>query len=108
MKTLPSEIDSGDGRRFSLRETNPADMLDLIEAAGSAAASGAWMRYALLICSVNAIDGKPVLMPLTKDAVRDLGKRIGNIGMEALARAHYPDVRDEEASGSFEVDTVKN
>ena len=29
---LPSEIDSGDGRRFSLRETNPADMLDLIEA----------------------------------------------------------------------------
>ena len=39
---LPSEIDSGDGRRFSLRESNPADMLDLIEAAGNAASSSAW------------------------------------------------------------------
>ena len=105
---LPSELDSGDGRKFSLRQTNPADMLDLIEAAGTAAASGAWMRYALMICSVNAIDGKPVLMPLTKDAVRELGRRIGNTGMEALARAHYPESRDADAPRSSEVDTAKN
>jgi hypothetical protein len=104
---LPSEIDSGDGRRFALRESNPADMLDLIEAAGSAASSSAWMRYALMICSVSAIDGKPVLMPLTKNAVRELAKRIGNVGMEALAHAHYPD-NDDEATPSSEIDTAKN
>ena len=111
--TLPSEIDGGEGRRFALRECNPADMLDLIEAAGNAASSGAWMRYALMICSVSAIDGKPVLMPLSKPAVRELAKRVGNLGMEALARAHYPEASQSETSDDgavavVEVDTAKN
>ena len=105
---LPSEIDSGDARRFSLRETNPADMLDLIEVAGNAAASGAWMRYALMICSVSAIDGIPVLMPLTKGALRELGKRIGNTGMEALARVHYPEGVEDGTDTSVDPDTAKN
>lgn len=89
--TLPSEVDCDDGRRFTLREANPGDMLDLIEAAGSAAASSAWMRYALMICSVSAVDGKPVMMPTTKQGVRELGRKIGNVGMETLARVHYPE-----------------
>lgn len=105
---LPSDIDGGDGRRLALRETNPADMLDLIEAAGSAASSGAWMRYALMICSVSAIDGKPVLMPLTKSGVRDLAKKIGNTGMEALARVHYPEEPEDGPVSTNEVDTAKN
>ena len=108
--TLPLEIDSGDGRRFLLREADPADMLDLIEAAGSAASSTAWMRYALMICSVSSIDGKPVMMPATKQGVRELGKKIGNVGIEALARAHYPNdkVADDDHSQDREVNTAKN
>ncbi len=105
---LPAEIDSGDGRRFALREANPGDMLDLIEAAGTAASSSAWMRYALMICSVNAIDGKPVMMPVTKEGVRELGRRIGNVGMEALARVHYPDETEMGGQGDRELDTAKN
>ena len=105
---LPSEIDSGDGRRFSLRQASPADMLDLIEAAGNAASSGAWMRYALMICSVSAIDSKPVLVPLTKDAVRELGRRIGNVGMEALARVHYPEEDENNATTPNEAEVAKN
>lgn len=107
---LPSEIDSDDGRRFLLREANPGDMLDLIEAAGSAASSAAWMRYALMICSVSSIDGKPVMMPTTKQGVRELGKKIGNIGMDALARAHYPENEgaDIEKSADREIETAKN
>ena len=69
-------------------------MLDLIEAAGSAASSSAWMRYALMICSVSAIDGKPIMIPTTKQGVRELGCKIGNVGMEALARCHYPEDAD--------------
>ncbi len=109
---LPSEIDSGDSRRFTLHEANPADMLDLIEAAGTAASSGAWMRYALMVCSVSAIDGKPVLMPLTKNGVRELAKRIGNTGMDALALAHYPGsapgLADDGTALGDEGDTAKN
>lgn len=108
--TLPAEIDSGDGRRFALREANPGDMLDLIEAAGTAASSTAWMRYALMICSVSSIDGKPIMMPATKQGVRELGRKIGNVGMEALARAHYPDdpVVDDEHHHDKELDIAKN
>ncbi len=107
MSTLPAEIESGDGRRFSLRDVDPGDMLDLIEAAGTAAGSAAWMRYALMICAVSAIDGKPVFMPHTKDAVRDLGRRIGHEGMAALSRAHYPE-RPESTDSTAERDSIKN
>ena len=107
---LPTEIDCSDGRRFTLREANPGDMLDLIEAAGSAASSSAWMRYALMICSVSAIDGKPVMMPTTKQGVRELGSKIGNIGMEALARIHYPenDRAEHDDSIDMESEAIKN
>ncbi|WP_419729526.1 hypothetical protein [Lichenicola sp.] len=106
--TLPAEIDSGDGRRFGLREANPGDMLDLIEAAGTASSSSAWMRYALMICSVTAIDGKPVMMPVVKEAVRDLGRRIGNTGMDALSKVHYPDEDTDAKLAASELDTAKN
>ena len=106
--SLPADIDGGDGRRFQLRDANPADMLDLIEAAGSAASSAAWMRYALMICSVSAIDGKPVIMPSTKEAVRELGRRIGNIGMDALSRAHYPESEVDAEHEDRELQSAKN
>lgn len=105
---LPKDITCDDGRRFELREANPGDMLDLIEAAGSAASSAAWMRYALMISSVSAIDGKPVMMPTTKEAVRELGRRIGNGGMDALSHAHYPDEEPDGAPSGSELDTAKN
>ena len=101
------EVESGDGRRFTLREVDPGDMLDLIEAAGVAASSAAWMRYALMICSVSAIDGKPVFMPHTKDAVRELGRKIGLSGMEALSRAHYAE-SNQEAGAQEEMEGIKN
>ena len=107
---LPTEVECDDGRRFTLREANPGDMLDLIEAAGSAASSSAWMRYALMICSVSAIDGKPVMMPTTKQGVRELGRKIGNVGMEALARVHYPeeDAAEDANPVDAETDAIKN
>ena len=108
--TLPTEVTCADGRCFTLREANPGDMLDLIEAAGSAASSSAWMRYALMICSVSAIDGKPIMMPTTKQGVRELGRKIGNVGMEALSRTHYPtaDHADGAVDVDPETDAIKN
>ena len=107
---LPSDVSSEDGRRFTLREANPGDMLDLIEAAGSAASSSAWMRYALMICSVSAIDDKPIMMPTTKQGVRELGRKIGNVGMEALARVHYPESDHDGVVDSLdmEIEAIKN
>jgi len=76
-------------------------MLDLIEAAGSAIAKDsahAWLSYAQMICSVTAIDNVPVQMPATKGEIRDLARRLGTDGVNAL-------VADAEAGTSHEVET---
>lgn len=87
MSGLPAEVALPDGRRLALRELDPADMLDLIEAAGSAVtgpSASTWLGYAEMICSVTAIDGVPVQMPVTKDQIRALARKIGKDGIAAL------------------------
>lgn len=87
MSVLPNETSTSGGRKLTLREVDPGDMLDLIEAAGSAmngASASAWLGYAQMICSVTAIDGVPVQMPATKAEVKDLARRIGNDGVSVL------------------------
>jgi len=100
VSSLPSEVIAPDGRKFGLRELDPGDMLDLIEAAGSAmnaASAQAWLSYAQIICSVTLIDGVPVQMPGTKDEVKDLARRIGNAGFVALQKAIYPEAEKKKA-----------
>ncbi|MBR0560335.1 hypothetical protein [Neokomagataea anthophila] len=96
---LPKDITLEDGRKLSLRELDPADMLDLIEAAGATVngpAAGAWLSYAEMICSVTAIDGVPVQMPVTKDEIRDLARRLGKSGLAGL-QPLFEEVGDQEA-----------
>ncbi|GBD57472.1 hypothetical protein [Gluconobacter wancherniae] len=105
MSAFPDEIMTSDGHKLALREIDPADMLDLIEAAGSAvngASASAWLGYAEMICSVCAIDNVPVQMPVTKEEIRELGRRIGNKGILALQPIF--DVDSDEGV----VDTAKN
>ncbi|GAB6853064.1 hypothetical protein [Asaia astilbis] len=101
MTALPEQIDFGQGRHLALRELDPGDMLDLIEAAGSAlsgAAASAWLSYAQMVCAVRAVDGVPVQMPATKDDIRDLARRIGNEGIAVLQPYFLAsDEQEEEA-----------
>ena len=50
------------------------------------------------------------MMPTTKQGVRELGCKIGNVGMEALARHHYPeDTHGREAGApDTEGESLKN
>lgn len=111
--SLPTEITTSEGVKLSLRELDPGDMLDLIEAAGSAMggqSSGAWLGYAQMICSVNAIDGVPVHMPSTKGEVKELARRIGNLGIVALQPAFYGSVAKQngEEAKSDKKEIAKN
>lgn len=111
--SLPSEITTSDGVKLSLKELDPGDMLDLIEAAGSAMggqSSGAWLGYAQMICSVNAIDGVPVHMPSTKGEVKELARRIGNLGIVALQPVFYGSISQKEGASSAadEKEAAKN
>ncbi|RUT27434.1 hypothetical protein C0V97_01305 [Asaia sp. W19] len=107
MTGLPDEVELGSGRSLTLRELDPGDMLDLIEAGGSAvsgAAASAWLSYAQMICTVRAVNGVPVQMPASKDEVRDLARRIGNEGVMALQPLFFPSPEQEDVM----VDTAKN
>jgi hypothetical protein len=101
VKTI--QIDLPDGRRCSVRDLDAGDMLDLIELAGSSAASDTWMRYAMTICSVRDLDDVPVLMPASKDALKDLARRIGSDGLSAVADAVHND-----QTADVEKDAAKN
>lgn len=106
MSTLPGTVLLSDGRCLTLREIDPADMLDLIEAAGSAVmgpSAATWLGYAEMICSVTAIDGVPVQMPSTKDEIRELARRLGKAGVERL-HPLFQSEQDEDAV----VATAKN
>ncbi|WP_025885224.1 hypothetical protein [Asaia prunellae] len=107
MTDLPEKIEIASGRTLSLRELDPGDMLDLIEAGGSAASGAAastWLSYAQMICSVRAVDGVPVQMPATKDDIRDLARRIGNEGIMVLQSLFFTSDSQEEQG----LDTAKN
>lgn len=103
---LPASITIPDGRVFKLKEVDPGDMLDLIEAAGSAMngqAASAWLGYAQMIATVSEIDDVPVPFPGSKAEVKNLARRIGNAGIVALQKAIMP----EEGQGT-ELDAAKN
>ncbi len=87
--TASTEIDgkiitTAKGRKLTLRELGPAEMLDIFEAAGSNSVNTAWVGMAMLLCSVAAIDGVPQPMVTTKSHVKGLAKLLGNDGMIAL------------------------
>ncbi|WP_336946405.1 hypothetical protein [Asaia sp. HN010] len=107
MMNLPEELEIAPGRTLSLRELDPGDMLDLIEAGGTAASGAAastWLSYAQMVCSVRAVNGVPVQMPVTKDDIRDLARRIGNDGIMVLQPLFFADHSQESAA----LDTAKN
>lgn len=107
MMKLPEELEIAPGRTLALRELDPGDMLDLIEAGGTAtagAAASTWLSYAQMVCSVRAVNGVPVQMPVTKDEIRDLARRIGNDGIMLL----QPFFFDADSQQDAVLDTAKN
>ena len=76
------------GRVFTIRELGPAQMLNVIEMAGGAAAENqTWLRMALLLSSVAAIDGVPTPEHRTKAAFLKFVDTVGNDGWIAVSSA---------------------
>lgn len=104
-----SEIIDGRGRKFITKELDPGDLLDLLEAAGSNSGNSAWLRLAMVVCSVTAIDGVPLPLATTKQDVRTAAKQIGNDGLVALNKALLGDDTAGAAPSDVEAkDTAKN
>jgi hypothetical protein len=89
IREAESEFDakSADGRRFTLRPMTVLDRLRLFKAAGPELANNdAWLGLAFLACAVSAIDDVPVPWPINEQQIEALVGRLGDAGMEAIAR----------------------
>lgn len=101
------EVVDADGRKIKLRVMDPADMLDLSEAAGELSTNAGWMQRAMVAASLVEIDGVPVPMPSTKEEVRALSRKIGNVGFVAAARVLFGETGGRRGKARA-ADAVKN
>lgn len=83
------EITDSLDRKIKLKTLGPADMLNLLEAAGTNSGNAAWVRMAMIVASVREIDGVPVPVANTKDKVLRGATVLGNEGLVAATRALF-------------------
>jgi hypothetical protein len=93
------------GRKIVYRELAPADMMDLMEAAGGASGNAGWMTLALVVASVTSIDGTPVPVASSKADVKRNANALGNDGIVAVQRVLF-DAPEKDAAEVAE--TAKN
>ena len=79
------------GRRIVLRVLDPADMLDLLEAAGAASSNVGWVRYASVIASVSVINDVPVPFATKKSDILAIARKLGNEGFAAVGKYLFGD-----------------
>ena len=100
-----TDVVDSTGRKIVITSLDPADMLDLLEAAGDASANSGYMRYAMVVCSVSKIDEMPIPRPTKKNEIKALAKRLGNEGFAAVAKALFG---EGDSAGRDEVELAKN
>lgn len=98
-------VKTPDGRTLTYRERGPGDVLALLEF-GPDTPSTAWLEYALMVSSVEAIDCVPVIRPQTRVQLEQLANQIGNDGIEVLSTALFGP--DAQATADTEAQAAKN
>jgi hypothetical protein len=104
----PIIVTDARGRKIQLRALDPADTLDLLEAAENASSNRGWITYAMVMASVEEIDGVPVPRASTKAQIKDIGRQLGNDGFSACAKVLFPEDKIAAPSAEQERDAVKN
>lgn len=94
------------GKKLEYRDNVPSDVLSLLELADFDP-TPSWIKYALMIYSVEAIDGIPVDQPQTKEQIKQIGDALGVDGISALFDAMKP-VPNPSANGDPETTKAKN
>ena len=99
-QSAPDTTDA-QGRRLTLRRLTALDKLRLFKAAGPQLAQNQpWLGMALLAASVTAIDDIPMPPPATEAQIEALVSRLGDDGIDAVAKALAPDVLPLDASAA--------
>lgn len=107
------EITDSLGRKIELKTLGPADLLNLLEAAGNNSGNSAWMRLAMELASVRKIDELPLPFAVKKDQLMMVANKLGNEGLAAVHNALFPPAPesegdDAESAAQSEAETAKN
>jgi len=95
------EATDAQGRRLTLRRLTALDKLRLFKAAGPVLAQNQpWLGMALLAASVAAIDEVPLPPPASEGQIEALVSRLGDDGIDAVARALAPEIVPLDASAA--------
>ena len=99
-QSAPEAVDAR-GRRLTLRRLTALDTLRLFKAAGPQLAHNQpWLGMALLAASVAAIDEVPLPPPASEGQIEALVSRLGDDGIDAVARALAPEIVPLDASAA--------
>ncbi len=97
--TLPTRtITDTLSRRFSVREMDVVEQLDLYELAGANSTNPAWLGTAMMVASVRAINDVPLPFPSNPLNLRAGLRRIGREGMDALRTDRAAQQEAEDAA----------
>lgn len=111
-ETDDMQVTDSRGRVLKLRVIDPGQMLDLMEAAGTASDNRAWMQYALMVASVASIDGVPMPAAANKRDVRANAVMIGHDGIAAATQKLYAPAaatpEDQAQATAEEITVAKN
>ena len=90
------------GRRLTLRHLDAVGKLRLFKALGSVLSQNEpYLGMALLAASVAKIDEVPCPIPATESSIENCVRRLGDVGLSAVAQALRP-------HESVDMDTIKN
>jgi len=97
-QSVPETTDA-QGRRLALRRLTALDKLRLFKAAGPLLAQNQpWLGMALLAASVTAIDDIPVPPPASEAQIEALVSKLGDDGIDAVAKMLAPETPALDAS----------
>lgn len=97
MSTPVKKLETTSGKTLEYRESTPSDVLSLLEIADFNP-TPSWLKYALMVCSVESIDGIPVETPQNKIQIKQIADKLGSDGISALFDALYPAPQKEDAT----------
>jgi len=91
------DVNDADGRLLTVRHLHALDKLRLFKAVGPELAQNQpYLGMAIIACSVTAIDGVPVPIPVTEAQIEALISRLGDAGMAAVAVVVEPPPTDQD------------
>jgi hypothetical protein len=81
------EITDDKGRKIDVKQLDPGEFLDLLEASGEASANQGYIAYASVVAAARGFDTVPEPFPTSKMDIKALARKLGSAALGMVAKA---------------------